>query len=507
MARSKIVENTVSLAINGFCSLSFTIIQLSVLSRYLGGDIFGLFVSLRGFSLLLGTIVLVGLPQVLIRFLPSYQSRGRRGAAALLFLCSLSAVMVIGVLLYSGSHLWAEFVPGQIRRLSADPQMMRLLVIASVAVASKMLIYGAFSGLREMKMQMILEFLYSLAFTIFIVAMREKLDVAVLFRAIGVINALTFLAGVPVFFYLLFKLIPASETTGGKEMALPALMPYWLGSLVLGFVALAFTDVDRFVMSLALPVSAISLFHIASRINFILKRFLGIPILAAQPEITRVYEEGRADDLTGKIRLFTKVTLLSSLFLIGIVAVIGRDLIMLLSGEAFRGAYVVLLLLLPTVPIAAVSAPLLATMRSLHYMKWAVLCDCLWMIFYFGTFFFLVRSMGVKGMAVAQVIASVMQMLAAVRLAKTEGFYGGIGNRIGRVLLALLVTVPLGVLVTRLGGLPASILLVLLAPLAARFLARRLAIIEPSERNEILDMIPVGFGKAVFGWFVPSEGR
>ena len=368
-----------------------------------------------------------------------------------------------------------------------------------------MLLYGAFSGLREMKMQMILEFFYSLAFTAFIVLRRDALDVAVLFRAIGLLNALTFLVGVPLFFYLLFKLIPASRTPGSGEIALPALMPYWLGSLVLGFVALAFTDVDRFVMSIALPVSAISIFHVASRINFILKRFLGIPILAAQPEITRVYEEGRADALTGRIRLFTKVALVSSFFLIGLFAVIGRDVILLLSGEEFRDAYVVLVLLLPTVPIAAVSAPLLATMRSLHYIRWAVLCDCLWMTIYFGSFFFLVRLMGVKGMAVSQILASIAQMFVAVRLAKGAGFYGGVGNRLGRALIALLVAAPLGVFATHLGGLPASILFLLLTPFMARFLAQRLRILEPSERDEILDMIPVRFGKRAFGWLVPSE--
>jgi O-antigen/teichoic acid export membrane protein len=505
VARSKIMENTVSLAVNGFCSLFFTVIQLGVLSRHLGGDLFGLFVSLRGFSLLLGTIVLIGLPQVLIRFLPSYQNRGRRGAAALLFLCSFAAILIIGGMLYAGSHLWGGLIPGQLRRISADAVMMRWLIIASMAVAAKMLLYGAFSGLREMKMQMILELFYSLALTVFIVVQRSALDVTVLFRAIGLLNALTFLIGVPLFFYLLFRLIPSSSAQGDGGIILPALMPYWFGSLVLSFVALAFTDVDRFVMSLALPVSAISLFHVASRINFIVKRFLAIPILAAQPEITRVYEEGRADILTGKIRLFTKVTLVSSFLLIGLFAVIGRDIILLLSGEEFLDAYVVLLLLLPTVPVAAVSAPLLATMRSLNYMRWAVICDCLWMVFYFGTFFFLVRLMGVKGMAVSQVIASIMQMLVAVRLAKGEGFFGGIGNRIGRVLIVLFVAVPLGVIATRIGGLPASIAIALLAPFMGRFLVLRLKVIEASERNEILDMIPVRFGKRAFGWLVPSE--
>jgi O-antigen/teichoic acid export membrane protein len=505
VTRSRIVENSVSLTVNGFCSLFFTVIQLGVLSRFLGGDLFGLFVSLRGFSLLLGTVVLVGLPQVFIRFLPSYQSRGRRGAAVLLFLCSLSAILIIGGMLYGGSHLWIGLIPGRIRQLSADPQTMRWLIIASVALAAKMLLYGAFSGLREMKMQMILEFVYSLAFTLFIVASRSTLDVTVLFRAIGLLNALTFLVGAPLFFYLLFRLIPASGTPAEGEIVLPALMPYWLGSLVLSFVALAFTDVDRFVMSLALPVSAISVFHVASRINFILKRFLGIPILAAQPEITRVFEEGRADILTDKIRLFTKVTLVSSFFLIGLFAVIGRDVIRLISGEAFLDAYVVLLLLLPTVPIAAISAPLLATMRSLNYMKWAILCDCLWMVFYFGSFFFFVRLMGVKGMAVSQIIASIAQMLVAVRFARGEGFYGGVGKRIGRVLTVLLVAAPIGILATHIGGLPVSIVIAALSPFMGRHLVRRLKVIETSERNEMLDMIPVRFGKRAVGWLVPPE--
>jgi len=505
VARSKIAENTASLAVNGFFSLAFTVVQLGVLSRRLGGDTFGLFVSLRGFSLLLGTVMLVGLPQVLIRFLPSYQSRGRRGAAALLFLCSFAAVLIVGILLYAGSRFWIGLIPGQLRRLSADPETMRWMIIAAIAVAAKMVLYGAFNGLREMKMQMILEFFYSLAFTAFIVARRSTLDVTVLFQAIGTLNGLTFLAGAPLFFRLLFRLIPASSRAESGGIALPALMPYWFGSLVLGFVALAFTDVDRFVMSIALPVSAISLFHVASRINFILKRFLAIPILAAQPEITRVYEEGRADILTGKIRLFTKVTLVSSLFLIGLFTVIGRDLIRLLSGEEFLDAYVVLVLLMPTVPAAAVSAPLLATMRSLNHMRWAVLCDCLWMVFYFGSFFFLVRLMGVKGMAVSQIAASIAQMLVAVRLAKEGGFYGGIGTRIGRMLAVLLVAAPLGLLATRLGGLYASIPIAALSPFAGRFLVRKLEIIEPSERREILDMIPAGSMRRAAGWLMPSE--
>ena len=121
--------------------------------------------------------------------------------------------------------------------------------------------------------------------------------------------------------------------------------------------ALAFTDVDRFVMSSVLPMAAISLFHVASRVDALLKRFLALPVLAAQPEITRVYEEGRWTDIASRITLFTKGMVVAALFCTALFAVIGRDIIVLLSGGAYAAAYRVFLVLLPTVPVAAVVLP------------------------------------------------------------------------------------------------------------------------------------------------------
>jgi O-antigen/teichoic acid export membrane protein len=504
MTRSKIVENTVSLGASNLSSLVFTTIQLGVLSRFLGGDRFGLFVSLRGFALLIGTFALAGLPQVLIRFFPSYQRRSRRSTALLLFLASASVIAILGAVAYRGADIWSGLIPEQIRSYLLGSNSIEILVLVSVSIAAKMILYGAFSGLREMKMQLVLEFLYSISLTIFVVARREALDVAMLFRAIAILNGAVFVLGLPLLVYLLFRLIPADEEATGDQVYLPPLFPYWCGSIVLSFVALAFTDVDRFVMSIALPVSAISLFHIASRINFILKRFLGIPILAAQPEITRVYEEGRSSIIAGKIRLFIKVTLVSSLFLIGLFSVIGRDVIHLLSGEEFLAAYPLMLLLLPTIPIAAVSAPLLATMRSLHYMRWAIACDLIWMAVYFGLFFLIVRIIGTASMAVAQSFAALAQMVLAVRWAKREGFFGGIGDRLGRVVIALLVLVPVGAALTVLGGLYASVAVLVLSPFIGRLVISKLEVFESGEIDEILEMIPFASGRRLIGWILQT---
>lgn len=506
MTRSKIVENTVSLAASNLSSLVFTIIQLGVLSRFLGGERFGLFVSLRGLALLIGTLALVGLPQVLIRFFPSYQQRSRRSIAVLLFIASTAVIAILGAAAYRGAGIWIRIVPEQMRGYLLDSGSVRLVILVSVSIAGKMLLYGAFSGLRVMRMQLVLEFLYSISLTLFIVIKRDLLGVAMLFEAISFFNAAVFVIGLPMLALMLYRLIPGDDSGGVSDAYLPPLIPYWCGSIVLSVVALAFTDVDRFVMSIALPVSAISIFHIASRINFILKRFLGIPILAAQPEITRVYEEGRSSILAGKIRLFIKVTLVSSFFLIGLFAVVGRDIILLLSGEEFLDSYPLLLLLLPTIPIAAVSAPLLATMRSLHYMKWAIFCDLLWMVVYFGLFFLIVRILGVASMAVAQSFAALAQMTVAIRLAKREGFFGGIGERLGRVLFTLLVMAPLGIVLTNVGGLYASAVLFVFSPFIGRYLLRKLDVFEKREIDEIIEMIPFGFGRRLIGWMLPSGG-
>ena len=84
MSRSKIAENTIFLTVSGAASVLFTLAQLSILSRFLSVDDYGLFVTLRGFSLLLGAIILLGLPQVLVRFFPTFEARSEARKARLI---------------------------------------------------------------------------------------------------------------------------------------------------------------------------------------------------------------------------------------------------------------------------------------------------------------------------------------------------------------------------------------------------------------------------------------
>jgi O-antigen/teichoic acid export membrane protein len=505
LTRSRIAENTIFLTASGAASVAFTVLQLGILSRSLSEDAFGLFVTLRGFSLLLGAVILIGLPQVLVRFLPSFEARKEQRRSVGMFLASTSVVCVLGVILYAASTLWQRIMPAEVRGSISSPALINWLALSSVTLALKMLLYGGFTGLREMRMQMLLELVFLGLFTGYMIVERARLSVEVLFAAMFFLNGLVFLAGVPVFIHRARRAAGERSAASDEGIMSPNLFGYWMGSICLSIVALAFTDVDRFVISSVLPMGVISVFHVASRVDVLLKRFLGLPILAAQPEITRVYEEGRWSDIAGRIGLFTKGMVTAALLCAALFAVIGKDVIVLLSGRAYADSYRVLLLLLPTVPLAAVSAPLLATMRSLHFMKWAVLCDFLWMATYFGTFFLFASAMGVEGIAVAQVLASVLQMTAAIILSRRERFFGQLDPRLGTLLAVLAAMTALGMLVTSRVAFFASIAVVACSPFIARATIARLRLFDSVEKVQMLDLVRVRAARRVAAWVLSAE--
>jgi O-antigen/teichoic acid export membrane protein len=506
VTRSKIAENTIFLTVSGAASVVFTLLQLAILSRYLSGGQFGLFVTLRGFSLLLGTVILFGLPQVCIRFLPTFEARNDPGRTILMFFISTAVVATLGVALYFTSDLWVRIMPSGLRGLASSPELIAWLALSSVTLALKMLLYGCFNGLREMRMQMLLELVFLALLTAYMIIERERLSVELLFAATFVFNLAVFVMGIPIFVRQARRHAMAAHAAP-EGIIVPNLFAYWAGSICLSIVALAFTDVDRFVMSSVVPMAAISLFHVASRVDVLLKRFLGLPIIASQPEITRIYEEGRWEDIAGRIGLFTKGLVAAAILCTALFAVIGRDVIVTLSGKSYADSYRILLILLPTVPIAAVTAPLSATMRSLHFMKWAVLCDFLWMAVYFGTFFLFVSSMGVEGMAVAQILASLVQMTAAILIAKRERFFGGVGAGLGRLLLVIAAVTACGMIATSLVRLYASLAFLVCSPFLARFIIARLGLFRADEKTKILDLVTVRVGRRAAAWMLSAEGR
>lgn len=504
---SRLAENTLALAVAGALQMVFTLIQLGVLSRYLGGEHFGLYVALRGFSLLLTTVILIGFPQVLVRYLPSFQRRGRRGSATGWFFLFSSAVIVLGAVVLWAAPRWTGIMPDNLVVSGLSGETARWMILASVALALKLILYGGFGGLREMRLHMIFELAFQVLFTTLILLWRSRLDVELLFTAMFALNALVWAAGIPVYLAIVRKRFSRGRRSAVEGIVLPSPAGYWGSALALSYVALAFSDVDRFLMSALLPVAAISVFHVASRINQLIKRFLGFPVVALQPELTRIYEEGRWDDLSGRIALFTKASVMAAMALVSVAAATGGEMITLISGSEYPGAYRLLLVLLPTVPAAAFIAPLTAAMKALHYMKWAIVCDLSWMVVYFAGLFILIPRIGLFGTVAAQLAATAAQIVAVVILARREGLYSGIGGTaIFKVLAVSILFACGGAAACAVWGLPAAAACIMLAPFLLRTAARRLSLFEPGEVRMLFEMLRGRPGSGLVRWVLSLEG-
>lgn len=505
--RSRIVENTAALGIAGAAQLVFTLVQLGILSRVLDVERFGVFVALKGFALLIAMLILAGTPQVLLRFLPSLKARGRARRAEAMFGLFSAAVLGLSALLYLSAARWAGLLPDSVRE-AADPALMRLLVAASAGLALRQLLFGGFGGLREMRMQMVFELAYQVLLTAYMILMGSSLGVPSLLAATAILGAASWLAGIPVFLGYVRRntdeAVPASSTA----VVTPSVAGYWGSAVVLSISSLAFTDVDRFVMTTLVPLGVIPVFHIASRINQMLKRFLGFPVVAMQPEVTRIYEEGRWHELEHRIALFTKTTVVVSLAVSALTAAVGREAIVLVSGARYAAAYPVLVVLVLTVPIAAYAAPLGAAMRALHFMWWAVLCDFAWMAVYFAGMFVFVPRLGIVGAALSQIAAYCAYTALAAAFARRRRFLGR--RAIPAMLRALAMSAAAGAAgaaAVAAWGTPAAAACLVLLPLILRWGIRRSGVFAPDEAESIASLVPAGIVRRAVRWMLCLDGR
>jgi PST family polysaccharide transporter len=413
--RSRFVSNTAALGVSTAASTVLTLVQVKLLAAYLPQSLFGLFAALRGLSLLVSMLASNGLPQLLVRFLPVHESRGQvRRAIALSGVCvSVSALAT--VVLLSGLH----FMRGTF--LSAVPEVVRegpflwWFYATTLGVTLKLVLYGGLGGLRRFSSQTWLETVSLMIQVGWVFALRDRLDLETLFMILGTVS----LAGVAVGLPWLARHL-RRDVGAGEAPAQPATGygSYWLGATGLSLVALAFTDVDRYVLSGVLALEALSLFHIASRVVRLSNRFIGIPVLAFQPEVSRVDAEGREGAVEFSARVFLKFNVVISVFAAFAVAVFSGEIIRGIASVDYLGARPLLLLLSVSIPLTALTAPLTAVMKSRDQVRHAFYCDLAWALSYIGLLVVLGRRFGLLGAGYAHIAACTIQLALALRLSR-----------------------------------------------------------------------------------------
>lgn len=415
---SRFVSNTAALVFQTAAATLLTLFQVKLLSSFLSLETFGLFASLRGLSLVLAMLAAHGLPQLLVRFLPAHEAARERGGALRLAVWSLILAAAGLAVLTAAAHAsgrWAfRFVPAE--ALAGGFHLW--FYATTLGVMLKLILYGGLNGLRRLAFQVLLETLSLVAVLAWFFAERHDLTLALLFRVLGVVNLVTAGVGFAVFFAYVGRLAGSEKAPPAREVFRSGYGSYLGWAAGLSLVALAFSDADRYLLAQVLSLELLAAFHIGARLGRLANRLLGVANLAFQPEVTRLEAEGRDARVVQSTRVFLKFNSACAVVMTALLVVFAREMIVLVSGEAYTTAVPLLVLFALSLPLTTMTAPVTTVMKAVDQVRGALWCDLAWAVCYVGLIFALAPPFGLVGVGIAQICACAAQLLLALRLSK-----------------------------------------------------------------------------------------
>jgi O-antigen/teichoic acid export membrane protein len=498
--RSRFVGNTVTLAVATAVSTVLTLAQMKILAAYLPLALVGLFASLRGLSLLVSILAANGFPQALVRFLPEHAARGERAVAVRASVIAVGSTLGAGVVMLAGMFVLRTIFFRHVPAHELNGPAILWFSVTTVAVALKLVLYGGFNGLRRFGSQNVLETSALAVQAVWMWLDRNSLDLVHLFEIVGVTSAVSALIAVPWY----AARLTSDVNTGAAQPATASYARYWVGAVGLSVVAIAFSDVDRWVLSNVLALEVLALFHVASRIVRLANRFIAVPVLTLQPEITRIRAEGRGHEVDIVTSAFFKTSVMMGAVAAAAIAACANPLIEIASGHGFLGAHTTLILMAASIPITAMTAPLTAVMKALDGVRAAFYCDLAWACVYVGLMLLLASSLGLVGTGWAQLAACVVQFVIALRLATVRpGGADAFATLLRCLVCAGIAFVPAWALFHARTTLALPVVALGAAPFVFVVLARRARVLTDEERERVRAVLARRGVTPALMWFVP----
>ncbi len=426
---SRAGSNTLWLLLQGLAASIFGLLQMKLFTVSLGAEVFSRFLVLRGFAVLLAAIGGLGLPALAQRFLPQLEVRGERAAllraAAWLTGLSLAGCALVALLAKS---FWAPLA-GRFAPVVGGEGLFGATLLLALALALSELTAGLYQGLRRMAPAALAELISLAGLTLHLLLVRAGLDAAGALRLFALwflLRALALLALLPIW------LPAAGALRSPLRISKRQLADYWLYSLPLRWLGLAYFELDRYVIGMVAALELVALFHVPARLVGVTKRFLAAPVLSFQTEVSRLYEERREAELGRRLRLLVRGQLAVSLWLAAALFLAARPLILLLSTEAYLAALPLLGLLLLTLPLGSLAAALEAALRGLDGLAAVLVGNLLWALAYYGALPWFIGRWGLVGLGIAQVLAASLQATAVLVAAARRGWLRGAAGELSR---------------------------------------------------------------------------
>jgi O-antigen/teichoic acid export membrane protein len=491
---ARFISNTVALAVFAVAGTLLTLVQVKLLSTSLTREMFGLFASFRGLALLIATVSANGVPALLIRFLPVHEANRNNRAAVGLSLFSVACTLLLLVLafliVYAFKVRLFAFVPEPLM----SSRLLFWFAVMSIGIALKLVIYAGLNGLRRLVHQVLIEIFSLAAVLLWVYLKRDALGIELLFKIFGIVSIGTLAASLPV--WASFLRAAGSGPVSASGSYRQEYIGYWYGAAGLSIIAVAFTDFDRYLLSQIIALEFLALFHIGSRIMKLANRLLSVPNLAFQPEITRLFEEGKNERIDTSARVLIKFNSAFSFLLLALIIVFSREMVLVVATPEYLGALPLLIVLCFSLPLSTITAPVTTVMKALDQVRGALYCDLVWALVYLSLLFVLGMQFGIMGVGIAHVTACLAQLLLSLHISRLRVGYGFVLALAGKLSVCILAAFsPIIALVFFAGNAGATpvyyagkIVLALVAVVLFHQALRRTVLFGEAERNMLREM-------------------
>jgi len=427
---SRFVRNISAVAAAFVASTLLTFLQIKLITRYLPQSAVGEYSATVAIGAIVSVLAQIGLPTVVLRFTAKYDALEAPSRIGRLLALSWGLVLGLSLFLLAAE---ARLAPSLLARLYDVPPATANVLLATavfVATALRQVTYAGFDGMRRMSYPAVLETLNVAAITLAIAAVRDRLSVSFLLTLSLVSGLATFLLATGFLLRLLRR--ARGVKPAGATPLITDIAPFWWGAALAGLVGIGLGYADKLLVSLFLSFQMVSIFYIAERITFLLKRLLALPLQVASPEITRRWELGRREELRRDVAFLIKIQFALGVLITSLIFVAAEAAVLVVSNPSFLEAAGLLRILTLSIVLMSFYAPITTLLRAIERIQLALFSDALWLGLYVALGVALMPRFGLKGIVLAQVAASgaaaVWNLMIGHRVARIAWDLGGIAR-------------------------------------------------------------------------------
>ncbi len=402
----KILRNTFFLYISLFGGFILTFIQLKILYVHLESTVLGEFFTIVAFGRIAAGVILLGIPFVLVRYLPKfYANKEEDKMFSLLFLLIISyiilAILVYILLSFFGYKLSISIYKNE---LIGNYINFAFIVFSFITLFS--IIFMAFNGLRKMHLGTALNLLHLSLLTLLLFIFRKNLSISLVLKS----YLFSVIPSIIIGILLLFKEFKRLKLANFNSL-IKEIFPYWKYAMGLGVMTPLFTYLDRLIIGYFLSMPMVALFTVASKIKGWVARIIDIPMEALNPEISHSWEKGNKKVLGDDLKLVIKLLFLLGFVVTTPVLICGKELINIISTPEYLDAWTPLWFLTISMILSCIYVPIASAMRSIGKISFFLITNVIWIVAYVGFTLLLIKRFEVVGVGAAYLLASVATLI------------------------------------------------------------------------------------------------